>query len=437
MTDTEPAGGREDGPALRREGERALEILARLGARPAAPFHERGVAEAVEDTLRESRLAPWRDEFGNVLARYTSPNGGGGRRPIAFVAHMDHPGFELIEGSGRRYVARALGGVPAASLARRTAALAVLPGGERVGCELAPYHGPEREGAERLVAATLAEEVEAALPVAVVFDLPDFALDDGTIRMRALDDLAGCAGILAAVERLASEGADADVFAVFTRGEEGGLFGARLMAQAGTLPADAVVVSVESSPVIPGVAQGEGPVIRTGDAMSTFDGGAERTLIDARQRILERDPDFRCQRQLMSGGTCEGTAFALYGYAVTGVAFPLGNYHNATTDLRDPNGGVGAEYIALPDFLGGVDLMTEAMRASGDAPAARRLPDVGEDVRERMRATAREWRSRLRGNDDKARTAHKWYAYGRHAQPQSQRHNPHLQPRGNAATGGQ
>ncbi len=382
------SGGRDDGSALRREDERALEILARLGSRPAAPFHERGVAEAVEDTLREIGLSSWRDEFGNVLARYASQGGGGDRRPIAFVAHMDHPGFELIEGSGRRYVARALGGVPAAALAKRTAALAIMPDGERVGCDLAPYDGPEREGAERLVSATLAEEVEVALPTAVVFDLPDFELDGETIRMRALDDLAGCAGILAAVERVAGEGAEADVFAVFTRGEEGGLFGARLMAQAGTLPADTVVVSVESSPVIPGVAQGEGPVIRTGDAMSTFDGGAERALTDARQRILARDPDFRCQRQLMSGGTCEGTAFAMYGYSVTGVAFPLGNYHNGTTNLRDPDGGVGAEYIALPDFLGGVELMAEAMRGSGGAPVERRLPDVGEDVRERMRATA-------------------------------------------------
>ena len=78
------------------------------------------------------------------------------------------------------------------------------------------------------------------------------------------------------------------------------------------------------------------------------------------------------------------------GTAVTGVAFPLGNYHNATTNLRDPDGGVGAEYIALPDFLGGVELMAEAMRGSGGAPAERRLPDVGADVRERMRATAGE-----------------------------------------------
>ncbi len=385
------ADERRSGLISRREDERALEILARLGARPAAPFHERGVAESVESTLRESGLEPWRDEFGNVLARYASPDGAHERRPIAFVSHMDHPGFEIIEGSGRRYVARALGGVPAASLGKPTPALALLPDGRRVPCELTPYGGPERGDSDRLVVATLPEEATLVQPVPVVFDLPDFELDGDTIRMRALDDLAGCASILAAVEWLATEGAHADVFAVFTRGEEGGLFGARLMAQAGTLPGDTVVVSIESSPVIPGVAQGRGPVIRTGDAASTFDGRAERELIAARQRILERTPEFRCQRQLMSGGTCEATAFAMYGYSVTGIAFPLGNYHNATTDLRDPDGGVGAEYIALADFLGGVELIAEAARASGGAAGERRLPDVGQDVRERMAATAREW----------------------------------------------
>ena len=384
------ADERRSGLISRREDERALEILARLGAQPAAPFHERGVAESVESTLRESGLEPWRDEFGNVLARYASLDGGQGR-PIAFVAHMDHPGFEIIEGSGRRYVARALGGVPAASLGKPTPALALLPDGRRVPCGLTPYGGPERGGSDRLVIATLPEEAALAPPVPVVFDLPDFELDGDTIRMRALDDLAGCASILAAVERLAAAAAGADVFAVFTRGEEGGLFGARLMAQAGTLPGDTVVVSIESSPVIPGVAQGRGPVIRTGDAASTFDGRAEQALITARQRILERTPEFRCQRQLMSGGTCEATAFAMYGYSVTGIAFPLGNYHNATTDLRDPDGGVGAEYIALADFLGGVELIAEAARESGGAAGERRLPDVGQDVRERMTATAREW----------------------------------------------
>ena len=377
---------------IRQGDARALEILERLGAHPAVPFHERGVALEVERTLREMGLAPHRDEFGNLLARYRNgEHGESGRPPIAFVAHMDHPGFEIVEGYGRRYLAHALGGVPVASLAKPTAALALTPDGRRLPCELSPYDGPKRDGSERLAVATLREDAALTLPAPVVFDLTDFELDGDTIRMRALDDLAGCASILAALERIVRESADAGVFAVFTRGEEGGLFGARLMAQAGTLPTETLVVSVESSPVIPGVSQGGGPVIRTGDALTTFDGNAERTLTAARDAIRERDPDFQCQRQLMSGGVCEATAFALYGYPVTGIAFPLGNYHNATTAIPDPEGGVGAEYIALSDYLGGVALMAEAMRRAGDAPAARRLGDVPPDVRERMAATARAW----------------------------------------------
>ena len=34
------------------------------------------------------------------------------------------------------------------------------------------------------------------------------------------------------------------------------------------------------------------------------------------------------QRCLMSGGTCEATAYQLYGYETGGLCIALGNYHN-------------------------------------------------------------------------------------------------------------
>ena len=97
--------------------QRALEHLRELGCRPAAPFFERGPTAYIRDILSglsgvESRL----DEFGNVIAHYA--NGADATQPpIAFVAHMDHPGFEIFSsGAGERlYKARELGGVPAAS----------------------------------------------------------------------------------------------------------------------------------------------------------------------------------------------------------------------------------------------------------------------------------------------------------------------------------
>ena len=362
---------------------RALDILGDLGRRPAAPFHEDDPAAYITRCLSDIGLSPTPDAFGNVIAHYD--NAPSDDPPIAFVAHMDHPGFEIdaIDDDGPTGVA--LGGVPESSLIRPADVVALLPDGRRVRGRTVPFT-PEN----RRVRFEFDEPIpfaSAALPIPVVFDLPDFELDGDFIRMRAADDLAGCAASLAAVERLVADGAAANVYAVFTRAEEGGLFGARLMAEARTLPIETLVVSIESSPVIPGVEQGAGPVIRTGDALYTFDADAEQALIVARDSITRRAPDFRCQRQLMSGGVCEGTAFAVWGYKATGMAFPLGNWHNATTAIRDPESGIGAEYIHVQDFLGGVELLAAAavsVARRDESPGRQRVRDVPDAVRARM-----------------------------------------------------
>ena len=88
------------------------------------------------------------------------------------------------------------------------------------------------------------------------------------------------------------------------------------------------------------------------------------------------------QRQLMSGGVCEASAFAHYGYRTTGIAFPLGNYHNAA-----PDGGVEAEYIDVNDFMGGIRLMTEAaylVEERGATAFSRRLREVPDAQRRRL-----------------------------------------------------
>ena len=358
----------------------ALDILKDLGGRPAAPFHEEPGATYILERLSDVGLSPFRDEFGNVIVNYS--NSESGDPPIAFVAHMDHPGFEIDGMDDDGPVGVALGGVPEVSLSRPADVLALLPDGRRVRGRTA-----ELDVDSRRVRFDFDEAIEIVPPVPVVFDLPDFELDGNLIRMRAADDLAGCAAALSAIERLVSDGAETNVYGVFTRAEEGGLFGARLMAEARTLPIETLVVSIESSPVIPGVEQGGGPVIRTGDALYTFDADAEQVMTVARESIRSRNPDFKCQRQLMSGGVCEGTAFAVWGYRATGMAFPLGNYHNATTGIRDPNSGIGAEFIRVEDFLGGVELLSEAaisVSKRHDSPARERVREVPADIRARM-----------------------------------------------------
>ena len=368
--------------------DRALVLLRGLGACPATPFFERLPAAYITETLGLAGVHHWRDEFGNIVSHVpATPESSG--PPIAFVAHMDHPGFEIVEIEETGAVARAMGGVPAASLTKPVPVFVLAPDGTRIRGVTVPHEDttdPNDRTSDRLVRIRLDATVDLEPHLPVVFNLADFELDGDTIRMRAVDDLAGCAAILALLERVVSDGPATDVYGVFTRAEEGGLFGARLMAEASTLPEETIVVSVESSAVIPGVGQGAGPVIRTGDALTTFDAEAERLLTAAVASIRRREPGFKAQRQLMSGGVCEATAFSLAGYAVTGVAFPLGNYHNATTTIPDPAGGVAEEYIRVSDFLGGVELLTEAATLPvGWDKNPSRLGDVGDDVRERLR----------------------------------------------------
>ena len=366
--------------------EEALSFLSRLGSQPAVAYHEGGVSSAVQAILREIGVSCEIDTFGNILAKLAGSNPD--VVPLAVVAHMDHPGFELTErqGDGGEFVADALGGIPASSFSAGVPLQVLLCGGRRIKAVTAGPIGQEsdRKALVRVTDAGIAAELP--LPSAAVFDLVDFELDGEFIRMRAVDDLAGCASALAALARLSrsDDRPEGDVYGLFTRAEEVGLVGARLAAEARLLPLGTLVISAESSRTLPGAEQGRGPVIRVGDAGSTFDADAESVLIRARESLNEQKGGFAAQRQLMSGGVCEASAFAAYGYRTTGIAFPLGNYHNGA-----PEGRIEAEYIHVDDFLGGVALMEEAAhRVSDRANTAfrRRLQSVPEDMRQRLMA---------------------------------------------------
>ncbi len=369
--------------------EEALDFLARLGGQPAVAYHESGVASVVREILDGIGVEYRIDPPGNILARL--PGSSPDVPPLAIVAHMDHPGFELVErhGDGGEFVADALGGIPASSFSAGVPLQVILPSGARAAAETAGPYGEEseRKALVRLADADIAAEMP--LPAAAVFDLVDFELDGEYIRMRAVDDLAGCASALSAMARLVRSGQqpEGDVYALFTRAEEIGLVGARLAAENGLLPAATLIISAESSRTLPGAEQGRGPVIRVGDAGSTFDGDAESVLIRAREALNEREGGFAAQRQLMSGGVCEASAFSAYGYRTTGIAFPLGNYHNGA-----PEGRIEAEYIHVDDYLGGVALMEEAARRVSDRANTafrRRLQSVPDDMRRRLMGGSR------------------------------------------------
>ena len=365
-----------------RTRELSLDILRDLGGRPAVAFHEGLVADGVRARLAAQGLTAAEDAYGNLVVRLPGP--ADGVPPIAFVAHMDHPGFEAVQVSRQGVTARALGGVPQVSLTGEVPVQLVLPDGSRVSGSTAGRAGHE---SAQTVSVRLPETPELELPLPVVFDLTDFQMDGDLILMRALDDLAGCAATLAALSMLSGLSGRSglgDVYGVFTRAEEVGLVGARLLAEAGTLPRDTLVVSLEASRTLPGASIGGGPVIRVGDASLTFDADAEAVLVSAREELTEADPGFEAQRQLMSGGTCEASAFRYQGYRTTGVAFPLGNYHNGT-----PLGGVAEEYIHVDDFVGGVELIVRAAQCVSrrlECRPWRRMADLSQEHRGRLEA---------------------------------------------------
>ncbi|MBL4714718.1 MAG: NAD(P)H-dependent oxidoreductase, partial [Alcanivorax sp.] len=66
------------------------------------------------------------------------------------------------------------------------------PDGSRVSGVTAGKYGDD---SDRQVLIHLDQPHDLEPPVSVVFDLVDFQLDGETIRMRAVDDLAGCAGL--------------------------------------------------------------------------------------------------------------------------------------------------------------------------------------------------------------------------------------------------
>ncbi len=276
-------------------------------AQPTAPFHEDAVrGEILMQLAQCPHVRARQDAFGNVLAHYQR---GTASPRYAFAAHMDHPGFVGTE---------FLGGVPE---------------------EYRAKNPPTRD-----------------FGAFAMWDLPAFEVREGRLHARACDDLIGCAAILALFRELEEAGAEASVLGLFTRAEEVGFVGAIQLAKSGLVARDVTVVSLEcSSERSPGAGRmGEGVIIRVGDKTSIFDDAATRALTS-----LAAENQIPHQRCLMSGGTCEATAYQLYGYRSAALCVALGNYHNCGPDTT-----IATEFVSLEDVRGLVRLLVAASTSS-------------------------------------------------------------------------
>jgi putative aminopeptidase FrvX len=289
-----------------------LKIVQPLLECPTAPMFESAVREEIERQLTDIEgLKLQVDSYGNLIAWY------GGRRPkYAFVAHMDHPGWQL--GPTRRF----LGGVP----------------------ENLQDKGRVQEFGEF-----------------GMWDLPASRLDGDRLYSRACDDLIGCAAIIATLRILSERASTGLVAGVFTRAEEVGFIGAIHLARSKLLPSDATIISLETSKEIPPAKMGEGPIIRVGDRISIFDPQTTDLFVE-----VAKTGKIEHQRCLMPGGACEATAFQLYGFRSAALCIALGNYHNCT-----PDGRIDSEFIDLGDLEGLIALCVAIGTAEETTESAR------------------------------------------------------------------
>jgi len=257
---------------------------------PTAPFHEDAVAAKICELLTECPHVRTRfDGFGNIVATYRR---GSRKLRYAFAAHMDHPGFV-----GGKF----LGGVPQTYLEKNS----------RI----------EDFGAFAM------------------WDLPAFELRDDRIHSRACDDLIGCAAIVTMFQELERAATECTCIGIFTRAEEVGFVGAIELAKSGAIPKTVTIISLETSKELPPAKMGDGPIIRVGDRTSIFDSDATATLVST--SAAAEIPHQRC---LMSGGTCEATAYQLYGYRCGALTVALGNYHNC-----GPRDRIDPEFVSADD----------------------------------------------------------------------------------------
>ena len=357
-----------------------LATLERIASAPTAPYHELRAMRAIASELASLGITAETDAFDQIHARVRT---GRPVRSMALLAHTDHPAFDVIRAEGNEGRARILGGFYARFFAREVSVLVCDDADTAPFAAILDDYVPAPDGPNNSLGhCRIRAEQPLSLGQWATLDLPAFEARGDELHLRAADDLALVAVVVLALSALRDDPRPHDVHAVFTRGEETGLYGARLVAEDGLLPKDAIVVSLEASRALATARPGAGVVVRPGDVYNTFSNDGERFLRVARERLAEAG--IPTQRALLTGGTCESSAFVRMGWTTTAIALPNVNYHNQTEE----HDRFVPEIVRLSDLRGAVALLVEGATAAGADDDESWWPDVRKvppDMRALMR----------------------------------------------------
>jgi endoglucanase len=330
-----------------------LSIAQELLAIPTAPFKEHFIRNHIINFCETRNLLFTQDDFGNLIVK---PSKKAARNALAFVAHMDHPGF-IIEKMAGKNNASALfyGGWDPEQF--KAAPIKINSSGKAVNANALSWTKSRKERSRRV----LLEVSDTVHPGDLgMWDFEPFKIENDILSSRCCDDLVGCTLILALIDAQLKTASDISFYAVFTVAEEAGLHGAKYICTNNLLPKNTVPISIETSRELPVAPIGKGIVIRTGDFQSIFSPDITSFMVDSARNLSKHDKHFQFQRKLMDGGTCEGTVFYQFGYRTGGLSVPLGNYHNRNFS----NGFTEPEYVSITDLENGAKLMLSLINNS-------------------------------------------------------------------------
>jgi putative aminopeptidase FrvX len=321
-------------------------LLERLTETSAVPGHESPVQQIVRDAMPAWAKAQAQvDDIGNLWVEM----GPAGSHALAdvFVAHMDEVGYDVesIDPSGVIQLRRR-GGTVASAWEGQPAKLQLVSGDELAGVFLT-RDAPETKRPEQIRAwfGMNANELErhgVRVGLGVTGYKEGHRIGAHRFAARSLDDRAGTAALLTALNHIDPSNLDHRVIFAWSVQEEGGLVGAAALAQrfgAETRQVFSIDTFVSSdtpleSPHFAYAPLGGGPVLRAIES-SSMAPPAERERISR----LARAAELPLQLGLTQGGT-DGTMFTFWGAGNAGLSWP-GRYSHSPAEVLDLRDLVG------------------------------------------------------------------------------------------------
>jgi putative aminopeptidase FrvX len=317
---------------------------------PTAPFREHFIVEFIEQFCLERKISLKKDTFGNLIATSGSSTKSSSATKLAFIAHMDHPGF-IIEknSSANKCTALFYGGWDPTEF--KAAPIRFYCDKDlSVGAVALRWEKAEKEMAWRAYLTVNGPVLKGDLGM---WDFSPYKIKRDLLYSRCCDDSIGCILLLSLLDYFSSEKLNIPFNAIFTRAEEPGLHGAKHICTESLLQKKTIPISVETSRELQVAKIGDGVIIRVGDARTIFTPEITEKIVFIAKGLKASNSTFAFQRKLMDGGQCEGTVFSSFGYKTGALSISLGNYHNRNFSKKTTE----PEYVSIQDVTNAFLLM--------------------------------------------------------------------------------